>query len=218
MYCKNCGQEIDDKAVICPKCGVQVAECKTSTDSSSFGYALLGFFIPIVGLILFLIWKDEYPLRAKSAGKGALISVIVSVVLGIIYGVIIGVALLRRVRYCIVRYFKKADIIGCITKAAVGFTVRQFLILNRKNSAKSVFGLILIIFHKFYYFGAKTVYKNKNMIYNTRTLAFGSCMRIFCVNTGKRYILYNTEKKESSGGKNEVRQVSEMRYELYVGG
>lgn len=95
MYCKNCGQEIDDKAVICPKCGVQVAECKTSTDSdsSSFGYALLGFFIPIVGLILFLIWKDEYPLRAKSTGKGALVSVIVSVVLGIISGVIIGAAI-----------------------------------------------------------------------------------------------------------------------------
>ena len=101
MYCKNCGQEIDDKAVICPKCGVQVAECKTSTDSSSFGYALLGFFIPIVGLILFLIWKDEYPLRAKSAGKGALISVIVSVVLGIIYGVIIGVAIATSpILYC----------------------------------------------------------------------------------------------------------------------
>lgn len=22
MFCKNCGQEIDDKAVICPHCGV----------------------------------------------------------------------------------------------------------------------------------------------------------------------------------------------------
>lgn len=74
---------------------------KTSTDSSSFGYALLGFFIPIVGLILFLIWKDEYPLRAKSAGKGALVSVIVSVVLGIIYGVIIGVAIATSpILYC----------------------------------------------------------------------------------------------------------------------
>ena len=24
MYCKNCGKEISDKAVICPKCGVPV--------------------------------------------------------------------------------------------------------------------------------------------------------------------------------------------------
>lgn len=26
MYCKNCGKEIDDKAVICVHCGVSVAE------------------------------------------------------------------------------------------------------------------------------------------------------------------------------------------------
>lgn len=24
MFCKNCGKEIDDKAAICPHCGVQV--------------------------------------------------------------------------------------------------------------------------------------------------------------------------------------------------
>ena len=23
MFCKNCGKEIDDKAVVCPYCGVQ---------------------------------------------------------------------------------------------------------------------------------------------------------------------------------------------------
>ena len=37
----------------------------------------LGFFIPIVGLILYLVWKDQTPLKAKSAGKGALIGAIV---------------------------------------------------------------------------------------------------------------------------------------------
>ena len=53
-------------------------------DASSLGWAVLGFFIPLVGLILYLVWKNEYPLRAKSVGKGALVSVIVSVVLYII--------------------------------------------------------------------------------------------------------------------------------------
>ena len=42
---------------------------------------LLGFCVPIVGLILFLVWKDTKPKTAKTAGKGALISVIVGVVL-----------------------------------------------------------------------------------------------------------------------------------------
>jgi multisubunit Na+/H+ antiporter MnhB subunit len=45
------------------------------------GYAILGFCIPLVGLILFLIWKDEKPKDAKYAGVGALISVIAGVVL-----------------------------------------------------------------------------------------------------------------------------------------
>jgi small-conductance mechanosensitive channel len=59
----------------------------------SFGWGVLGFFVPIAGLILYLIWKDEKPLTARLAGKGALISVIVSVVLWIIYFVIIAIVL-----------------------------------------------------------------------------------------------------------------------------
>ena len=47
----------------------------------------------MVGLILYLVWKDSLPLRAKSCGKGAIIGVIVYVVLVIIYA-IIAVAIL----------------------------------------------------------------------------------------------------------------------------
>ncbi len=92
MYCPNCGQEIDDKAVVCPKCGVPVSGKKTTnpSDASSFGWAFLGFLFPIVGLILFLIWKDESPLKAKSCGKGALVSVIVSAVIWIIYACVVA--------------------------------------------------------------------------------------------------------------------------------
>ena len=46
------------------------------TDSGSIGWSLLGYCIPLVGLILFLVWKDEKPKSAKKAGIGALISVI----------------------------------------------------------------------------------------------------------------------------------------------
>jgi hypothetical protein len=54
---------------------------QSSSDAPSMGYAVLGFFIPLAGLILYLVWKDQYPLRAKSAGKGALIGFIVDLVL-----------------------------------------------------------------------------------------------------------------------------------------
>jgi len=36
-----------------------------NSDAPSGGYAFLGFLIPIVGLVLYLVWKDEYPLRAR---------------------------------------------------------------------------------------------------------------------------------------------------------
>lgn len=53
------------------------------------GFAVLGFFFPIVGLILYLVWHTEYPLKAKSCGKGALIGFCVGVVAGILMGVMV---------------------------------------------------------------------------------------------------------------------------------
>lgn len=76
MYCKNCGRNVDDTSLYCNNCGARIdnkSDANVSEDSSSFGFAILGFFIPIVGLILFLIYEGKKPKRAKSAGKGALI-------------------------------------------------------------------------------------------------------------------------------------------------
>ena len=81
-YCKNCGAQIDDKAAVCVHCGVAVNNSGVQeADNGVFGWGLLGFCIPIVGLILFLVWKDTKPRTAKAAGKGALISVIVWIVM-----------------------------------------------------------------------------------------------------------------------------------------
>ena len=92
MYCPNCGEQIDDKAVICPKCGVPVKSNASSAadDAPSTGFAVLGFFFPLIGLILYLVWKSDRPLRAQSAGKGALIGFIVSIVFSIIYAIVVG--------------------------------------------------------------------------------------------------------------------------------
>lgn len=61
------------------------------TDNGGFGWGLLGFCIPIVGLILYLVWKGDKPKTAKAAGMGALISVIIGVVLYVLMFVVIGV-------------------------------------------------------------------------------------------------------------------------------
>ena len=85
MYCRSCGKNIDDSATYCINCGTRFDNNINETeDSSSFGFAILGFFIPIVGLILFLIYEGKKPKRAKSAGKGALIGFITKIVLSII--------------------------------------------------------------------------------------------------------------------------------------
>ena len=88
-FCTKCGKELTDEAVICLNCGCFVNESKQEKakeeDSKSFGFGVLGFFFPIVGLILWLLWKDETPLRARSAGLGALISAIVTVAFYVLY-------------------------------------------------------------------------------------------------------------------------------------
>ena len=75
-YCQKCGAELVDEAVVCPQCGCSQGKTSTEVDSGGFGWALLGFCIPIVGLILWLVWRENLPLRAKSVGKGALASVL----------------------------------------------------------------------------------------------------------------------------------------------
>lgn len=49
MFCKNCGQEIDDKAVVCPHCGVAQREMSYETikDDGGVGWGLLGCCIPV---------------------------------------------------------------------------------------------------------------------------------------------------------------------------
>lgn len=87
MYCKNCGRPVDDTSSYCNNCGARIdnkPNADVSEDNSNFGFAILGFFIPIVGLILFLIYEEKKPKRAKSAIKGALIGFITEIVLAII--------------------------------------------------------------------------------------------------------------------------------------
>lgn len=78
-YCSNCGSSVNENAVVCVSCGAAIANggVASNNDTGGFGYSLLGFFIPVVGLVLYLIWKDTKPKSASAAGKGALTSVIV---------------------------------------------------------------------------------------------------------------------------------------------
>lgn len=79
-YCKNCGAQIDDQAVVCTFCASAQNTTPAVVDKGGFGWGLLGYCVPVVGLILFLVWKDTKPKTAKAAGIGALVSVILAAV------------------------------------------------------------------------------------------------------------------------------------------
>ena len=87
MYCKYCGKIIDDDSKYCVNCGNNMNNDNSGTvpvDAPSKGFAILGFFIPIIGLILYLVYERKQPKRAKSAGKGALIGFITKIVVYIV--------------------------------------------------------------------------------------------------------------------------------------
>lgn len=54
-------------------------------DAGSIWCIILGFFVPIAGLILFCVWRTEKPKSAKQAGIAALISFICNIFLVFIF-------------------------------------------------------------------------------------------------------------------------------------
>jgi uncharacterized paraquat-inducible protein A len=100
-YCPNCGATIHDEAVRCVHCNTNIYQPKTAIGSSirdegGFLWGLLGFAVPIAGLIIYLLWKEDHPLNAKAAGTGALVYVGLMVAVFLVYILmvifIIGVA------------------------------------------------------------------------------------------------------------------------------
>lgn len=90
MYCKNCGQPLVENTAYCPYCGVStsVENSVQIDDSPNIGFAIVGFLIPIVGVILYLICESKQPKRAKSAVKGAVVGFITKAVIAVVCTVV----------------------------------------------------------------------------------------------------------------------------------
>lgn len=56
----KCGKKITEETDVCRKysCTQERKETKNDDGAGGFVWALLGFFIPVAGLILYLIWKE----------------------------------------------------------------------------------------------------------------------------------------------------------------
>lgn len=66
MFCKNCGKEIDDKAMVCPNCGVGTDNLSVMTDKGentnrkANPCAIIGFIFSLIAMlstfIVFVYW------------------------------------------------------------------------------------------------------------------------------------------------------------------
>lgn len=88
MYCSKCGKELVDEAVVCTNCGCAVngssfnnVDKKTDEDTPNGGLNLLGFLIPIAGLVLYCINVSKAPKKAAQIGAFSLAGFIVGVLL-----------------------------------------------------------------------------------------------------------------------------------------
>ena len=92
MFCKNCGKEINDNAVVCPFCGVATGKGPVSgSGSKTNGMAIAGFvlafFFSLLGLIFSVIGlrkSDEC-----GSGRGLAIAGIVLSIVGMVGYIII---------------------------------------------------------------------------------------------------------------------------------
>ncbi len=98
-YCADCGSSLENGK--CPNCSKLTVENQTN-DNGSFGWGVLGFFFPLIGLILFILWKDVKPKSSKSSGIGALIGVIlyiILVILAVLFFIFVGTRVNPMVEY-----------------------------------------------------------------------------------------------------------------------
>ena len=83
MFCKNCGHQINDEAVVCSMCGVptenyqkDIGEKKKAGNGIAIAGFVCSFFIPLLGWIFGGVGLKKSS-SVNGAGKGLSISAIV---------------------------------------------------------------------------------------------------------------------------------------------
>ena len=92
MFCPNCGEEVSQLAEICPKCGVRVKNTSSvagGEDRPNIAVNLVSFCcIPILGIIMYFVWKDSKPRAAKSALIWGLVAIVIWFILSFGFGLL----------------------------------------------------------------------------------------------------------------------------------
>lgn len=91
-YCVNCGKEVDENQMFCANCGAKITNYSNGyytkreeynkqqfeTTGEKIGYGILAFLIPLVGFILYFVFKSSKPVTSKICLYVSLISFVLN--------------------------------------------------------------------------------------------------------------------------------------------
>ncbi len=88
MYCRNCGNKLEEGTQFCPYCGTPVdPQVGTSyynasqvEDRPSIGLTILSFLFPFIGIIYYVVKHKDVPEKAKACLIASLVSILINIV------------------------------------------------------------------------------------------------------------------------------------------
>lgn len=89
MYCGECGKKLEKTSKFCSYCGASTTSQSDNTVNSSEENAnvllvIASFFVPILGLVLFAVYRDTKKKTSKACGIAALVSFILNIVVTVV--------------------------------------------------------------------------------------------------------------------------------------
>lgn len=90
-YCQSCGSKTNENQELCISCGAGLQGNKKVSNGEDNPSSLVGLAaccFPIVGLILYIVWKNDKPKSAKSVCKWAVIGTVAGILLYIVAAVL----------------------------------------------------------------------------------------------------------------------------------
>lgn len=88
MFCQNCGAELIDGR--CPHgCNSPGSNLQ---DKKNIGLCFLSFLMPTIGITLWIVWNDLFPIKAKACGHAAIARYVIAFISAIILILFYGLA------------------------------------------------------------------------------------------------------------------------------